>query len=232
MKQFLKVFCIFSLFILSVNAQQNTRTLEVRGVGTNKAMPDIGVLTIEATIVNPKFADAVRGLNAKTELLIAQLQTIGFKKESIKTTDFSVSKNMVWENNKNIDKGYVARQNITIEFPNSKEKIGAILTSFMSSDNDVRFSFNFILSAEKEKQVNDVVLTLAIENAKSRAELIAATAKQTLGVIQHIAYGTQNTVPMYKSAMLGRAAVGNESLGFDVKEMTLTDEVTIVWELK
>ena len=103
----------------------------------------------------------------------------------------------------------------------------------MNSSNDVRFSFHFILSAEKEKQVNDALLTLAIGDAQSRAELIAATAKQTLGPIHRITYGAQNAVPMYKSAMMANRIVQNdESLGFDVKELTLTDDVTIVWELK
>ncbi len=233
MKQVFKILCVVALIILTTNAQQNIRTLEVKGIGTYKAMPDIGVLTVEATIINPNFADAVKGLNVKTELLMAQLQMVGFKKETIKTTDFSVSKNMVWENNKNIAKGYIARQNIAIEFPNTKEKIGAIITSFMNNENDVRFSFNFILSSEREKQVNDALLTLAIGDAQSRAELIASTAKQNLGVIQHISYGTQNIVPIYKSAMLKSGIIQNdESLGFDVKEMTFSDEVTIVWELK
>ena len=233
MNRIVKAFCILAVFILSAAAQQNTRTLEVKGVGIYKAMPDIGVLTIEATIVNPKFAEAVKGLNSKTEQLIAQLQMIGFKKEEIKTTDFSVSKNMMWENNKNIDKGYIAHQNIAVEFPNTKEKIGAIITSFMNSDNDVRFSFGFILSTEKEKQVNDAVLMLAIGDAQSRAELIASTAKQNLGAIHHISYRTQNAVPMYRTAMMKSDMIqNNESLGFDVKEMTFNDEVTIVWELK
>lgn len=224
---------ILALFVLTANAQQNIRTLEVKGVGTYKAMPDIGVLTIEATIVHSKFADAVKGLNAKTEHLIAQLQTVGFKKDAIKTTDFSVAKNLVWENNKNVEKGYIARQNISVEFPNTKEKISAIITSFMNSENDVRFTFNFILSVEKERQVNDTLLTLAIGDAQSRAEMIAATAKQTLGTIHRITYGMQNAAPMYKSAMMmNRGAANDESLGFDVKEMTVTDEVTIVWELK
>jgi len=233
MKLIVKTFCILSVFIHSAPAQQNIRTLEVKGIGTYKAMPDIGVLTIEATIVNSKFAEAVKGLTSKTEQLTAQLQMIGSKKEEIKTIGFNVSKNMVWENNKNIDKGYIARQNISVEFPNTKEKIGAIIASFMNSDNDVRFSFGFILSTEKEKQVNDAVLMLAIGDAQSRAELIASTAKQNLGAIHHISYGTQNAVPMYRTAMMKSDMIqNNESLGFDVKEMTFNDEVTIVWELK
>lgn len=233
MKQICTLFCLLSLSILSVDAQQSVRTLEVKGVGISNVMPDLGVLTIEAAIINPKFADAVQYLNTKTERLIAQLQMVGFKRDAIKTTDFSVSKNMVWENNKNIDKGYRAHQIITVEFPNTKEKIGAIVTSFMNSENDVRFTFSFILSAEKEKRVNDAVVTLAIENAQSRAELIAATTRQTLGAIHRITYGTPNAVPLYTAAkMMSRGTANDESLGFDVKELTVTDDVTIIWELK
>lgn len=233
MKQTRTIFFLLSLVILSVDAQQSVRTLEVKGVGTYTVMPDLGVLTIEATIINPKFADAVRSLNSKIEQLITQLQTVGFKKDAIKTADFSVAKNLVWENNKNVEKGYLARQTIFVEFPNTKERIGAIITSFMNSENDVRFSFHFILSAEKEKRVTDTVLALAIGDAQYRAELIAATAKQTLGPVHRIIYGAQNAVPMVKSAaMMSRGGTADESFGFDVKELTLTDDVTIVWELK
>ncbi|MDP1675510.1 MAG: SIMPL domain-containing protein [Bacteroidota bacterium] len=235
MKHIVKALCILTVFILSATAQQNTRTLEVKGVGTYKALPDIGVLTIEATIVSPKFADAVKTLNSKTEQLIAQLQTVGFKKDEIKTTDFSVSKNMVWENNVNIDKGYIAQQNISVEFPNSNEKIGTIISSFMNSENEVRFAFHFTLSGKKEILVKNELLRLTVNDAQSRADVIVAASKQKLGKIKYISYGiTQEQIPFRKNTLSvsEMAITSQRSSGFDVKEMTFTDEVTIVWELK
>jgi hypothetical protein len=235
MKHIVKALCILTVFILSATAQQNTRTLEVKGVGTYKAMPDIGVLTVEAVIVNKKFGEAVKELNTKTDGLITQLQTVGFKKEEIKTTDFSVSKNMVWENNANVDKGYIAQQNISVEFPNTKEKIGTIISSFMSSENEVRFAFHFTLSGKKEILVKNELLRLTVNDAQSRADVIAVTSKQKLGKIKHISYGiAQEQIPFRKSTLSvsEMAITSQRSSGFDVKEMTFTDEVTIVWELK
>jgi len=234
MKHIVKVLCLLTVFILSATAQQNTRTLEVKGVGTYKAMPDIGVLTVEAIITNKIFGTAVKELNTKTDRLIAQLQTVGFKKEDIKTTDFSVSKNMVWENNTNIDKGYIARQNITVEFQNTKEKIGAIINSFMNSENEVHFAFHFTLSDTKETLVKNELLTLTVNDAQSRAEVIAAASKQKLGKIKHISYGVaQNQIPFQKNnfSVSEMTVSSQRSPGFDVKEMTFTDEITIVWEL-
>ncbi len=235
MKQIVKALCILAVFILFASAQQNTRTLEVKGVGTYKAMPDIGVLTIEATIVSLKFADAVKALNSKTEQLIAQLQTVGFKKDEIKTTDFSVSKNMVWENNASVDKGYIAQQNISVEFPNTKEKIGTIITSFMNSENEIRFAFHFTLSSKKEVLVKNELLKLTVSDAQSRADIIVKASNQKLGKIKHISYGiAQEQIPFRKSnfSVAEMAMPSQRSSGFDVKEMTFTDEVTIVWELK
>ncbi|MFA6470163.1 MAG: SIMPL domain-containing protein [Bacteroidota bacterium] len=215
-------------------SQSPVRSIEVKGTGSYKTMPDLGVLTVEASVVHEQFAEAVKGLNAKTEKLTAQLQMIGFKKDDIKTTDFSVSKNIVWENSSNVEKGYVARQNISIEFPNTKEKIGAIITSFMGSENDVRFSFNFTLSDAKEKLVQDELLKRAVNDARSRAEVIAAAAKQTIGSVQRISYGAPFQRPAYQMTMVQASKVneGIQSAGFDVKELSFTDEVTMEWELK
>jgi len=226
---------VFHILLLTsfLFPQSPERTIEVKGTGSYKTMPDLGVVTMEASVVHEQFADAVKGLNAKSEKLTAQLQMIGFKKEDIKTTDFSVSKKIVWENNSNVEKGYIARQNISVEFPNTKEKIGAIITSFMGSENDVRFSFNFTLSGAKEKQVQDELLKRTVNDARARAEVITAAAKQTIGNVKHISYGGMLQRPIYQPMMMKGVASDNErSAGFDVKEISFTDEVTIVWELK
>ena len=229
MKQFIAIL----IFSAAVFSQPGERTLEVKGSGSYTTIPDLGVLTIDAAVVNPKFAEAVKLLNQKTELLITQLQMTGFKKEDIKTTDFNVSKNVVWENNSNIDKGYAARQTIAVEFPNTKEKIAAIITSFMGSENDVRFSFQFIVSDEKAKQVKNELLDRAVKDAQSKAAVLAAAAQQKIGTVKHILYGTMAQTPVYQTAMLKRgAADSDQASGFDVKEVSYSDEVTIVWDLK
>lgn len=217
----------------SLIAQPSERTIEVKGRGTYTSMPDLGVLNAEMSVVSEKFADAVKGLTAKTEKLTAQLQMIGFKKEEIKTADFSVAKNIVWENNSNVEKGYIARQSVSVEFPNTKEKIGAMITSFMNSENDVRFSFAFILSDSREAMVKDELLKRAVQDARSRADVITAAAQQKIGNVKHISYGESLQHPVYQAAMYKTMSPDNErSQGFDVKELLFSDEVTIVWELK
>lgn len=229
----MKMYLAILLMTGIVFGQSNDRTIEVKGTGNYKTMPDLGVLSVEASVVSEKFADAVKGLNAKTEKLTAQLQMIGFKKDEIKTADFSVAKNIVWENNSNSEKGYIARQNISVEFPNTKEKIGAIMTSFMNSENDVRFSFSFTLSDARESIVKDELLKRAVGDARARAEVIAAAAQQKLGNVKQILYGAAMQRPVYQAAMYKTMSAENDrQTGFDVKELSFSDEVTIVWELK
>jgi len=229
----MRVFTLLVLFIASLSAQTPLRTIDVTGTGTYKTMPDLGILTIEASVVRETFADAVKGLTAKTDQLTAQLQMIGFKKEHIITTDFSVAQNIVWENSSNVEKGYIARQNISVEFPNTKERIAAIINSFMGSKNDVRFSFQFTLSPERESIVKDELLKRAVADARSRAEVIAASANVKLGAVRTIAYRSQSQPFMPRPAMMKTmAAESAPSGGFDVKELTLTDDVTVVWDIQ
>lgn len=217
-------------------AQPATHTIEVRGTGTYKTMPDLAVLTVEATVIAPLFADAVKGLTQKTDGLIIQLQRVGFKKEEIKTTDFSVGRNTVWENNANVDKGFIARQNLTVEFPNAKERLAAIINSFASSENEVRFSFAFTLSPDRDKSVRDELLKRAVADARARAEVIAAAAQQKLGAVNQIIYRSQLPPPFLQTGVMamakGAVSDGGGSSGFDVKELQMTDEVTVLWELK
>jgi uncharacterized protein YggE len=229
----MKLFTLLLVLSGLAFAQLPSRTIQVRGTGSITTLPDLGVITVEAIVISDKFADAVKGLNAKTEKLTAQLQMIGFKKDEIKTADFSVGKNIVWENGTSTEKGYIARQSLQAEFLNSKEKISALITSFMNSENDVRFSFHFTLSADKEKKTADEVLKRAVNDARLRAEVIAAAAQQKIGTVQNITYGSSVQRPVYQPAMYKTAAAeSGAASGFDVKELTITDEVTIVWELK
>ena len=70
---------VFHILLLTsfLFPQSPERTIEVKGTGSYKTMPDLGVVTMEASVVHEQFADAVKGLNAKSEKLTAQLQMIG-----------------------------------------------------------------------------------------------------------------------------------------------------------
>jgi uncharacterized protein YggE len=229
----MRSFVLLILFCSFLSAQSNTRSIEVTGTGTYRTMPDLGVLTIEVSVVHDIFTDAVKGLNAKTDQLTAQLMMVGFKKENIVTTDFSVAKNIVWENNSNMEKGYIARQNITVEFPNTKERLAVIINSFMNSRNDFHFSFQFTLSPEREVSVKDELLKRAVADARSRAEVIASAAMVKLGTLRAVRYRSESQPVFPRTAMMKTmAAESVPSGGFDVKEMTLSDDVTVLWDIQ
>lgn len=220
---------ILTLFLITfAAAQQPGRTIEVKGTGTYSSIPDRGVLSVEISAVHRQFGDAVKDLNGKTEKINAQLASIGFSPEEIKTGDYTVMKHTVWENNANVDKGYIARQRVTVEFPQSKEKIGSIITSFMKSNTDVQFSFHFVLSEKKEREVRDELLKRAVADAQSRATVLTTAAGEKLGKIIRISHGSEMPVMPMRALKYST----EQSAGFEVKEISLTDDVTIVWELK
>lgn len=224
MKQILLTF-----FLITFGAAQHPgRTIEVKGTGTYSSIPDRGVLSVEITAVHRQFGEAVKDLNGKTERINAQLASLGFSPEEIKTGDYTVMKHTVWENNANVDKGYIARQRVTVEFPQSKEKIGTIITSFMKRGIDVQFSFHFILSDAKELEARDELLKRAVAEAQSRASVLTAAAGEKLGKIIRISHGSE--MPVLPMQALKYST--EQSAGFEVKEIFLTDDVTIVWELK
>ncbi len=230
----MKLFSAIFVFCGILFSQSAVKILEVTGTGTVKTVPDRGVLNAEMNVRAAAVADAVQQLNALTERFSAQLQMIGFKKEEIKTVFFTVDRDVEWENGKKIDRGFVARQNVSVEFEQSKEKIGTIVGSFWQQTDDVRFSFSFVLSEKKKKSVRDELLRRAVDDARERAETLASASGQKLGSIRSIVYGkVPERSPAYKGFAGATNAIRMESAaGFEVKEMELDDEVTIVWELR
>lgn len=228
MKSLIFSLCIFSL----AAAQPPVRTIEIKGTGSYTTNPDLGVLVIEVTAAQRTAGDAVKELNKKTGKLTGDLTALGFSQQEIKTGEYSVSKNTVWENNTQVDKGYVARQQLTVEFLSTKEKIGAIISSFMQPNAGLQFSFRFTLSEKKEAEVRDELLRRAVADAQRRARVLTAASGEHLGRIIRMSYGTASPVQPLYSAMKSAAAFDAErSAGFEVKDLVLTDEVTIAWEL-
>lgn len=232
----------FLLFI-SFNAfcQENSeRKLQVVGTAEASVQPDLGILSLRLAETRINMSTAVQALSEKTNYYVRMLTRLKYDEKDIKTTQFSVNKNRVYRNNKYVDSGYVAAQNVRLEFVYTKETLANLLTEFSESEKDVDFSFGFKLSETRKTKTHLKVLEDAVANAKNIATRLAGASGTTLGTITQINYGGWNRGPMgidqlnqeNRYNMARATSAENASSNFTPEDITFRDIVTIEWTIK
>lgn len=230
-----------TLFITaSAFAQEpSSPTLEVVGSAKVTVTPDIGVLTIGIKHIDLSFSEAIAQLNSKTKDINSQLVKIGFKEKDIKTTNFEVNVNSIWKDRERIDSGYVATQNVKLDFENKGEIIKKILNQFSESQTDFRLSFSFKLSEETKTKVQDKIIELATKDAYKKAEQLAKYSNSKIKSLKRINYGNnyfagmrevQETEHLYE--VVAASAAPDDIIGFTPNDIIFRDQVLVTWELE
>lgn len=230
---------VFFLVLTVTCFGQSIQELEVKGYGRLTTQPDLGVLNVEITTIQNEFGSAISSLNSNYEKIINHLEREGFKKEEIKTRNYSVHENTIYRNGAAYDSGFVGQQSILVEFENTKENLSKIIESFQKSPVDAKFSFSFTISNAKREDLRNEIIKKAIDDAKQKANLIAETSGLQLGKIKEIKYGTfptENYFGTYGESLFMEIPAteqpSSEAMGFDVKEVAFRDYVVIIYELK
>lgn len=236
-KIYLFAFCLFSLISTAQN-KDDTKSLEVVGSGEISVSPDIGILSIGITKIDSLFSEAISGLNSKSVDISGQLKEIGFSEENIKTKNFNVHRNQVYRNNRHVDSGYIATQQIQLDFENNKENITRILDQFSGSSTDFNLSFNFKLSDSLKEAVQQQIIELATRDAFEKARLISSASDIKLKDIKEIKYGTNPDAGMRlfnRNEGLHEIVLSGESTasqGFTPEDIKYSDNILVIWLLE
>jgi uncharacterized protein YggE len=225
------------ILVTATTFGQANQELEVRGNGRLKSQPDLGVISATVTTIQKDFGTTVSVLTSDTEKLSTHLEKAGFKRNEIKTTDFQVEENRIYGNGRTYDSGFRGSQRLRIEFENTKDNIAKLIDSFTKSPIEAKISFNFTVSDILSEQIQDELIKKAIGDAKQKAKLIAENSGQQIVKIKKIKYGTFSVDPFGGNNTFG--LMMNETvsdspmaLGFDIEELTFSDYVVIIYEIK
>jgi hypothetical protein len=152
-----------------------------------------------------------------------------------------VDANRVRKRDETYDSGFVARQNMEIEFENNKEAIATLTRILTTSPVQFKFRFLFTLSDKKREEARNEVIKLSIEDAKQKAKLIARSLGHQLGQLMDSKYGTFQKDyflddfddPILRSPVSFDITSGlSDSMSFDVKQITMTDQVILKFRLR
>jgi len=175
-----------------VITQDGAGTLRVRGIAIMRQLPDLISASIsikvEATEYNGCHEKVMATLQKAREIFMQQ----GIGKDLIKTNEIRVSENKVYKNGEELKIGFTGTVSIIIESVYSVEFTKKLLSGLKSDSMAFNYNIIFKLSEVQKNLLRKKAISMAIEDAKEKADLIAASSKVRLVRISSIAYKDDN----------------------------------------
>ena len=216
------------------------KTITVKGTGNVSVKPDYVVISMSLNTQNRDYETAMREAADKIEHINKSLQTMGFEKESVKTTDFNVrthyeSKKDPLGNYYRVFEGYVINHRLKVSFDFDTKVLSMALATIAHCIAEPELSIGF--TVKEPAAVNEALLKSAAENAKRKAEILCAASGVKLGELVNIDYnwGELNIYSRTNYDMeadcMKCCAYEPFSLDIDPDDINASDTVTFVWEI-
>lgn len=219
------------------------RTIRVTGSGMLKLKPDTTKVSITLEGFYLDYSETLRHSSENTETLKDLLSAFGFERSDLKTLNFSVDTEYEGYEEEGIFKqrlkGYRFHHYFKIEFDSDNERLGKILYTLANSELNPEIRISYTVK-DHEKAKNDL-LGKAVNDAKSKAEIIACAASVSLGDIQNIEYSLGikdfEVRPMNRALMKMSDSEADNlntsaySLDIEPDDIEVSDSVTVIWEI-
>ncbi len=228
------------------NSQMKTQTLSVQGTGNASSAPDQSDISFTVTKTATTLQEAQNQANTFTNKIVSDLQKIGVAKKDIQTNNYNSYPNY---NDNNGGVGIVQPQAI-----NPQSNSQTIISYTVSEDVDITIHStdkanqvidtitkdgaenisgpNLSFSDTKQQDLENQARTNAIDNAKGKAQSMAAAAGIHLGKITNIQEGDQNPYPIIRPLMMNATAGAAKSVPTQINpgQNSVTSTITLTYE--
>jgi uncharacterized protein YggE len=220
-------------FSIPLTIVSTTRSSELSVVGEGKidAVPDTAYVDAGITVNNVRTIEEVqKKIDEVNNKIIDGLKGLGIKKEDIKTSNYSINPNYIYEGGQSRITGYNGNVTISVKIKDMKKAPDAVTQVTEAGANQVNGIRFTIDSPEK---LREVARDKAIQNAKDQAKRLAQKLGIRLGKVVNIVESNQDVrpIPLYESA-LKMGGIGTAAPEIEPGTQTITSVVTLYFERK
>lgn len=212
------------------------RTLQVNGYATLSIPPDSIELKITLETISKEYSLAVK-TNAKAlAALKNSLYGASITDDEVKTSGYTV--NTRYENQrqpngeyKNVFTGYCVITSLKLDIAYNMEKLNAVINAITTSGAECEYNIRFYVS--NHQATKNKLIALAVEDAKTKAGLLAQAAGVELIGIESITYD-KNIADAYSQTDYRprMMAAANDSISVEPESVVIKDKVNIIWEIQ
>jgi uncharacterized protein len=233
---FITLSIVFALFLIkafditypiSVVSSNKATELSVVGEGKVEVTPDVAYVDSGITVNNVKTVEEAQNqINQVNNKIVTAMQQLGVQKADIKTSNYSINPNYVYEGSESKITGYNGNVTISIKAKNVQLLSRIIEEATKAGANQIQGTRFEVDNPDKyREQARDI----AIANAKEQAKRLATTLGVKLGKIVAFEESTPGSVNQPVFA-LDRAKGLGGGVGADMQPGSQTvSSVVKVW---
>ncbi len=165
----------------SMVPSQGDNTVNVQGIATVKAMPDLISVYFNVETEGNTSSEAKDANSVIVEKVILTLMMQGFDRKDIVTENFNIYQDYDWSDGKREEKGFVATHSIRVELDvNETDKLGKVIDAGVDAGAEINY-INFELTQESQNKYKAEAMKLAAEDARVKAEAVAEGFDKEVG---------------------------------------------------
>ena len=228
-----------TLYIFNSAVNPGKNSVNVQGLATVKAMPDVISVYFNIETTGNTSEEAKDANSLILDELITELLKQGFERKNIVTENYNIYPNYEWDKDgKQIDKGFKATHSIRVEIDSEdSDKLGNIIDAGANAGAGISY-INFELSQELQNKYKAEAMKLAAEDARIKAEAVAEGFNKEVGDLISTSVNDFGYYPwnVYSTRGMGvaedYALAKVEATNIQPGEKEVTASVSATFELK
>ena len=219
---------IYGSIVAQANSSEvSESTLHVTGYGEVLAEPDRAEIHISITSLNFSASDAVSTVAGIYDELCSKLNESGLDWDK-KTLGYTIRPVYEYYGERRVLKGYRATHSLLITVVKQEDlgvEAGKAIDIISSVGNNLISSVRFTVGEEELNSMKDQALTLAMKNAKHKAELLAEAGGFMLVGVKSVSIGYEYR-PLYKGDVVEGLSTAPTVLAPSAVKVTSSVSVT------
>jgi hypothetical protein len=176
--------------------------ITVTAEGKASGKPDLAMITLGVETRDPEAHKAAEQNNSQMAEVMAALREVGVAEEDIRTVDYSIQADIIWEDNRQRVVGYVVVNSVLVKMRDT-DKVGDVLDAATEAGANNIYSIQFTF--EDPSTLREQARAAAMTEARSKAEALAQLGGVGLGQPRQISESFVEPWTVYAEKAYARA---------------------------
>ena len=185
-KMFVMLLCLAILALGTGAALAEGTKLTVSGSGTVLVESDLAVVTVGVREASTDVLVAQSTVNEKIAAIKQALLDAGAKESEINTDSINIYANYDYSDNTEVIVGYTARNSLSVR-TTDMDNVGSLIDAAFAAGANTLDNVQF--TVQDDTQAREQALTMAVEDARRKADVLASAAGLQVASIERISEG-------------------------------------------
>lgn len=229
-KMFAMLLCLAILALGTGAALAEGTKLTVSGSGTVLVESDLAVVTVGVREASTDVLVAQSTVNEKIAAIKQSLLDAGAKESEINTDSINIYANYDYSDNTEVIVGYTANNTLSVRTTDI-DNVGALIDAAFAAGANTLDNVQF--TVQDDSEAREQALTKAVEDARRKAEVLAAVAGLQIASIESIAEsGVYTYDSMRNYAMMDEATTESGGAGTLVQAALVSVDASVSMEFE